>query len=103
MHESPSVLRSFQNDKVYINNESVWIDEISTDFFIILKDSIVSTSFLFRDEKGFYIPVSLERVGNKLFKLHCNDCGYEWEGGVFDFQCKNPKCKSTNIVSLPNN
>ncbi len=63
---------------------------------------VLHIPLLYEDEEGYFIPISLEIVGNKLFKLHCNNpnCRYEWEGRVFDYQC--PRCKSTDIIALPN-
>lgn len=49
---------------------------------------------------GYSREYELKKVGNKLFKLHCNHCLHEWEGGAFDFQC--PECSSTDFVPLPN-
>lgn len=101
---SPGVISKFEEEQVYVKKESIIFKHINGFGAILQMDNgdMTYIPLLFQDMRGFFIPFSLKKVGNKLFKLHCNDCNYEWEGSVFDFQCPKEECGSTNIVSLPN-
>lgn len=100
--ESKDIILSQESEQIYIKPEAIMHRHLGSLGAILKMDQgdVTYIPLLFEDEKGFYIPITLRKVGSKLFKLHCNNCYYEWEGRVWDFQC--PSCNSTDIQTLPN-
>lgn len=103
MTESPENIKQYEDGKLYLQESKISQKSGNLNAIIHLGNGeMIFAPILLNDTKGSFLPLTMKVVGNKMFKMHCNDCGYEWEGGVFTFQCDREECGSTNIVALPN-
>lgn len=102
LSESPQAVQFVEDDKVYLHEDRIIFTELSLHSALLQSDNgeMLSLSLVFSDNLGYYIPISAQRVGDKLFKLHCNACEHEWSGGAFHISC--PECGSYNVVTWLN-
>lgn len=84
---APHVIEECVEGKLYLNESAIY-----DSFYLDLEDGrTLSLPERLQDSQGSYL-VSHSSVAKKPFKLICNKCNHEWEGGVFTVYC--PKCGS---------
>lgn len=98
--ESPNIIKQRQNQKLYIDENR--IHQVAKGAYLLLDNGESAyLPYLLTDILGPYLPASYEQIAKKPFKCICNDCHFEWEGGVFTMRC--PNCNSRNIQqNVPN-
>lgn len=95
---APQAIEKYIEGKLYIDENYVY--KTNTGSLLNLNNGkILVLPARAQDSNGHYLICS-KVLAKKLFKNVCNNCGYEWEGGVLTFQC--PRCKSTNFKTIPN-
>ncbi|MEX0962104.1 MAG: hypothetical protein WDZ28_04520 [Simkaniaceae bacterium] len=93
--KAPEVIINYFHEKLYLD-ESYFIDNDSGFSLANENGNTIRLPYLLSDLYGFYLPIK----ENKLFKLLCNHCKYEWPGGAFTFRC--PRCRSPDFSIVPN-
>jgi ribosomal protein S27E len=84
---APEVILSCENDKLYIDDG--YIFQSYSDFFLFLNNGEqLNLPKIKKDDSGYFILLPK----GKFFKLVCNECQFEWEGGALTVWC--PNCGS---------
>jgi len=95
---APYAIKKYEDGKLYLDEN--YINQIDSDAAIFLNNgNTLTLPKLIKDYDGYFL-VAKKSVENKLFKLVCNKCHYEWTGNVFTVRC--PKCHSTDFRIEPN-
>lgn len=98
---APEVIKGYNNDRFYLDEGRV--SRINSDMYLLSANHFsfyMTPALMFSDENGLFLSTSYIAMGKKIFIQHCNNCGYEWEGGLFALRC--PKCGSKDISNVLN-
>ena len=79
-------------EKLYIDERNICLTKSGV--FLDTEEGLISLEQVFLDEFGYYV-MSSQSCEKKMFKCVCNECRFEWEGGVFTIRC--PNCGSKNF------
>lgn len=102
---APESVDSIRQNKIYFDTGKTY--QICDQWF--LETDYYGDLFLpgaVHDDEGVSISLANNphdvkpKRKKKLFKLVCNSCLHEWEGGVFTIRC--PKCRSKDFSIVPN-
>ncbi len=95
---APYAIEKYEDGKLYLDENHIY----ETNLGSLLNLTNGKTLVLPPRVQGFngHYLIGSSVHAKKLFKNVCNDCHYEWEGGVFTSQC--PQCGSTNFSTVPN-
>lgn len=97
--QSPELIKHREEERIYLEDRRI-CPELFGAYAFLENGEEVYLPLVFNDESGVFFFRSLHFFAKKPFKFVCNDCRYEWEGGVFTTRC--PSCRSKDISNVLN-